>query len=60
MEVGEQSVVEHDRRGKVAKVTLSMVNTVWEIAGFPAESPQARNLKVFDKLDKIMYNYTND
>ena len=34
---GEQSVVECDRRGKAAKATLSMVNTVREIAGFPAE-----------------------
>lgn len=34
---GEQSVVEYDRRGKAAKATLSMVNTVREIAGFSAE-----------------------
>ena len=34
---GEKSVVECDRRGKAAKATLSMVNTVREIAGFPAE-----------------------
>ena len=34
---GEQSVVEYDHRGKAAKATLSMVNTVREIAGFPAE-----------------------
>ena len=34
---GEQSVVEYDRRGKAAKATLSMANTVREIAGFPKE-----------------------
>ena len=34
---GEQSVVEYDRRGKAAKATLSMVNTVREIAGFSTE-----------------------
>ncbi len=35
--VGEQSVVEYDRRGKAVKVTRSMVNMVQEIAGFPTE-----------------------
>lgn len=33
----EQSVVEYDRRGKAAKATMELVNTVREAAGFPEE-----------------------
>lgn len=36
-QTGGQSIVKYDRRGKAAKATLSMVNTVCEIAGFLTE-----------------------
>ncbi|MCR0487449.1 chromosome partitioning protein, partial [[Clostridium] innocuum] len=33
----EQSVVEYDKRGKAARATMELVNTVRDAAGFPME-----------------------